>query len=159
MNDKDCISLRDITLRVEAQQYHARCVDSWRTRGARLGSRSLYWQWALYQSRLRTVQRVGGSTKCTSIENGGGGRVRGEVVTGGWGHPERSDERRIQRPHRRSKLRILGCGGREKERAPILWIGWRGRTGGGMKERDGHVLLNLFARKLHSRLCSCLASA
>ena len=65
----------------------------------------------------------------------------------------------IKRPHRRSKLRILGCGGREKERAPILWIGWRGRTGGGMKERDGHVLLNLFARKLHSRLCSCLASA
>ena len=68
--------------------------------------------------------------------------------TGGRRHPgpERAEERR--KPHRLSKLQILGCGGREKECAPILRIGWRGKgTGGGAKR----IYVHLPLRAVHLR--------
>jgi hypothetical protein len=66
-------------------------------------------------------------------------------------HPERADERRNQWPHRRSCLRISGCGGREKRKEQ--WFLEPDEEEGlvtARKRRDEHVPPGSFVQRLRS---------
>ena len=80
---------------------------------------------------------MGCSTKCCSIENGGGSCVRGKVATGGWARPERTDRRQATEPHHRSLANFLGAaGGKRKELRKSELVG---KTGGQVAARKKRV--------------------